>query len=157
MLFKSGINSKQTLYNIRILGRKFAGKQARRILQLIEITKLPDVRSSSLPVNSSHTTFRSICKIIDICSKRRIPDQSLNEDFIRAQCISECFHDIRFFINQIMTKIISDTNPGKTFVKIIPIVFPFKFSQLLNTQKNITGKSRYTMYKRRTFFKILGK
>lgn len=133
MLSGKGIKSKQTLYNIRVLSREFTGKQARGVFQLIKIVRLPDVRTSALPVNGSYTTFRSIRKIIDILSKRRIPYQGLNKDFIRAQCIFECFHNIDFPVNQIVTKIFSDTYPGKAFIKIIPSMFPPKFYQFLNS------------------------
>ena len=133
MLSRKGIKSKQTLYNIRVLSREFTGKQARGVFQLIKIVRLPDVRTSALPVNGSYTTFRSIRKIIDILSKRRIPYQGLNKDFIRAQCIFECFHNIDFPVNQIMAETIGNTDPLKTLIKTIPGVFPPKFYQFLNS------------------------
>lgn len=59
MLSRKGIKSKQTLYNIRVLSREFTGKQARGVFQLIKIVRLPDVRTSALPVNGSTLPFEA--------------------------------------------------------------------------------------------------
>ena len=121
---------------------KFSGKHAGRCFQLFQISVFPDPRIASVPIDGTGTGITR--PLIDLILIRRLRDQCLHKDFVRAKGLVQHLQDPLFFCQQIPCKAVRAAEPVAALCEV-NVLIALYFQQLLARQQDSIDHAEHRM------------
>lgn len=121
---------------------KFSGKHARRCFQLFQISVFPDPRIASVPIDGTGTGITR--PLIDLILIRRLRDQCLHKELVRAKGLVQHLQDPLFFCQQIPCKAVRAAEPVAALCEV-NVLIALYFQQLLARQQDSIDHAEHRM------------
>lgn len=121
---------------------KFSGKHAGRCFQLFQISVFPDPRIASVPIDGTGTGITR--PLIDLILIRRLHDQCLHKELVRAKGLVQHLQDPLFFCQQIPCKAIRAAEPLTALCEVNVLIALYS-QQLLARQQDSIDHAEHWM------------